>query len=142
MLRMKKMNPAGCEREQDIARAVRSGLWNAELREHAAGCEACAETMAVAAFLQSGEDPAATVPEAGLMWWRLELRARREKRARALRPLVIAERAAGVLFGSACVAVFVWLSTVSPSLSLTAGIAGGVLAVSAGSALLLASSRK
>lgn len=142
MFRMKEMNPAWCDREQDVARAVRSGLWNPELREHAAVCEACAEAMAVAAFLQSGEDPAAGVPEPGLMWWRLELRARREKRARALRPLVIAEGVAAVLFGSACVAVLVWLSSVSPSLGLAAGVAGGVLAVSAGSALLLAASRK
>jgi hypothetical protein len=140
MFRMKTVNPAACEREREVARAVRSGLWSAELREHAAGCEACGEAMAVAAFLQSGEDP--VVPEAGLMWWRLELRARREKHARAMRPLVVAEGVAAALVGLSCVAGLVWLSTVWPALGLTAGIAGGVLAVSAGSALLLAASRK
>lgn len=142
MFRMNTMSAGSCEREQDVARAVRSGLWSPGLRDHAAHCEACGEAMAVAAFLQGGEGAGEAVLEAGLVWWRLELRARREKRARALRPLIIAERAAAVMFGAACVAVLVWLSSLAPSLALTTGIAGGVLALSAGSAVVVASRRK
>lgn len=139
---MRDMKPVGCDREVEIARAVRSGRWSGDLRLHAAGCEACGEAMAVAAFLQSGGEPALNVPEPGLMWWKLELRARREKARRAMRPLAIAERMAAVLTGGACAGAAVWAYSASPSLGLAAGIAATILAVSAGSALLLASSRK
>jgi len=137
---MGSMKPAGCDHERAVVRAVRSGLWSGELRQHAAQCEACGEAMAVAAFLQSGETPA--VPEAGLMWWKLELRARREKAARAMRPLVIAERAAACLLGAALMGGIVWLGSLSSTLGLAAGAATAILGVSAGSAILLASSRK
>lgn len=139
---MGMMKPSGCERETEIARAVRSGHWTEDLRQHAAGCEACGEAMAVAAFLQGGAVQALEVPEPGLMWFKLELRARREKTRRAMRPLVIAERLVALLTGGACIGAALWTHSVSPTLGLAAGIAAAVLALSAGSALLLASSRK
>lgn len=137
---MKKVNPTGCDYEPGVVRAVRTGIWSDELREHAGHCYACGEAMAVAGFLLSEEVPA--VPEAGLMWWKLELRARRERAARAMRPLMIAERAAACLLGGALLGGILWLGSFSSALGLVAAAAAGVLGVSAGSAILLASSRK
>lgn len=137
---MGSMKPTGCEHESAVVRAVRSGHWSEALREHAAGCDACGEAMAVAAFLHESAAPA--VPEPGLMWWKLELRARREKAARAMRPIVIAERAAACLMGAALLGGIVWLGSLSSTLGFAAGAAAAILGVSAGSAILLASSRK
>lgn len=88
------MNDAPCPREPDVLRAVEHGEWTADLRSHADGCEACREVRAVAGLLREAVDAEAAtpLPEAGDVWWRAEWRARREARARALRPLDAIER--------------------------------------------------
>ena len=39
------MKQMGCEHENRVLRAMRSGKWSAELRQHAAGCADCSEAM-------------------------------------------------------------------------------------------------
>jgi hypothetical protein len=133
---MARIRPAVCEQEGAVVRAVRTGLWPGALREHAAVCEACAEAMAIAAFLQAPAAPAA--PEPGLMWWKLELRARREKALRAMRPLALAEHSAACLLGGALLGGIVWLGSIPSVLGLAAAAAAAVLGLFAGSAILLA----
>lgn len=132
-----------CEHEQEVARAVRTGFWSPELREHAERCEACTESMLVASWLMETEQQAeVTVPEAGLVWWKAERRMRRERVERALRPVLIAERVSAAAVLAALTVSAVWLAAATPSL--TSALAGGVavLAISAGSALYVAHLRK
>ena len=47
------MKQMGCEHENRVLWAMRSGNWTAELRQHAAGCTDCSEAMRVAEALQA-----------------------------------------------------------------------------------------
>jgi len=102
-----------------------------ELATHAAGCAVCAEALLVASFLTGQEDDA-DVPAAGLVYWRAELKARREQAERAMRPMRAMEIAAMVML---C-AVAVGFGAVSGSIALpligaaflgTVGIAGWIV---------------
>jgi hypothetical protein len=72
------------------------------------------------------------------MWWKLELRARREKALRAMRPLALAEHSAACLLGGALLGGIVWLGSIPSVLGLAAAAAAAVLGLFAGSAILLA----
>ena len=85
-----------CTREHAVAAAARMGGLPEELAAHAAGCAVCAEALLVASFL-SGEEERVEVPAAGLVYWRAELKARREQAERAMRPMRAMEMAAMVL---------------------------------------------
>jgi hypothetical protein len=85
-----------CVRENEIVEAVVSGRWpdacGADLRNHVSACHICKEVAVVAGALQEEHDTAlaeARVPSAGLVWWRAELRARREGAKAAERPLTL-----------------------------------------------------
>lgn len=98
-----------CVREAEVVEAVISGRWPAacdpELRSHAMDCHICKDIVLVSSALQGERDSAvlnATLPAAGLVWWRAELRARREAARAAERPMKLvhslaAASAAGVV---------------------------------------------
>ncbi len=95
------MTPMVCEKEQQVLGAVRSGRWddesNSPLRLHAASCPACADVALVAQFLHQDIDRAGTqarLPEAGLVWWKAQLLARRAAAERATQPIALVERVA------------------------------------------------
>ena len=97
-----------CTREYEIVEAITSGRWpeacDADLRNHAMTCPVCKDVVLVTAALHGERDSAvagAGVPSAGLVWWRAELRARREAVRVAERPMkwvhsLAAASAAGV----------------------------------------------
>lgn len=83
-----------CEREQDVLDAVSSGRWPArcdeELRVHVDACVLCSDLAKVAAAVIGDRDAAgsqARIPSAGIVWWRVQLRAREEAARAAGRPL-------------------------------------------------------
>jgi len=85
-----------CVRENEIVEAVTSGRWpdacGSDLRNHVRACHICKEVAFVAGALLEEHDIAlveARVPSAGLVWWRAELRARREAAKAAERPLTL-----------------------------------------------------
>jgi len=92
-----------CAREQELAEAVRSGRWplgcEPELRAHVEGCRRCGEmAMLTAAFQQAraqavgaADLPRPGLPNAGLLWWRAQLRRRNAAMARVNRPLAGAQ---------------------------------------------------
>src|SRR6185312_3337073 len=92
-----------CAREQELAEAVRSGRWplgcEPELRAHVEGCRRCGEmAMLTAAFQQARAQAVgaadltrAGLPNAGLLWWRAQLRRRNAAMARVNRPLAGAQ---------------------------------------------------
>ncbi len=91
------MKAENCPREVEVLEATRSGDWPEELRSHLAECSVCADVSSVAEVLlqaeaQLGSPP--PLPSAGFVWWKAQLRARREAVQRAAEPIAIVERLA------------------------------------------------
>lgn len=86
-----------CSHEAEALEATRSGNWSEDLRRHAARCPACAEVILVAtALFQEEAQPAGkpSLPSAGFVWWKAQLRVRRQAAERAAEPIAIVERLA------------------------------------------------
>lgn len=123
------MSAVECTREIEIVEAVTNGRWPAgtteELQLHAASCPVCTDVVRVALALTQDRSAAmekVQVPSAGLVWWRSEMRARRDAVNKATRPLRIVEWvtavcvivAAGALlrwFGPSILAELFWQPT-------------------------------
>ncbi len=134
---------AMCDREQELLTALRTGAWTPDLRAHFAACESCAETAITSEFLRQAAAAAdSTVPPAGLVWWKAQLRARREAARAAARPVLIAERAVAVVALLGAVWAMAWLSPGSTPAALAGIIALAVITTAAAGALLIAWSRK
>jgi len=122
-----------CPQEKELAAALAAGRWpqacDAGLREHVAGCASCGELVLVmGALLQARSETvaAARLETPGALWWRAELRRRRNALERVRQPLAMAEKLglAGVLLAAAFLAVwqrshlagwFNWLAGLSQS---------------------------
>ena len=83
-----------CPHEQDVLDAVATGRWpdrvDADLRDHARGCPVCGDAAELAPLFFADRDAAwqsAEVPSASSVWWRAQMRARREAAERAERPI-------------------------------------------------------
>ena len=87
-----------CKKEQEVLEAARTGRLESELgqplRAHMAGCQSCTDMVLVARFLQEANegDSELKVPSTYLVWWKAQLRARREAAQQALEPVRIAEK--------------------------------------------------
>jgi hypothetical protein len=103
-----------CEQEPRVLEAATSGQWEPALRQHLEACPACAEVALVASFMNEAEaDPAeARLPDAELVWWKAQLKARRSAAERATQPIALVEKAACAGGGLALIAVlaFLWPS--------------------------------
>jgi hypothetical protein len=106
-----------CHRESEVVEAVSSGRWPdrcPELQAHAQQCAVCTEVAAVAFALQENHTAALSqvrVPSAGLVWWRAELRSRREAVRAAERPLTVVHAFSGAAAIGVLVAVLIQLSS-------------------------------
>jgi len=108
-----------CVRESEVFQMIDAGRaieqWNPDLRTHLATCEACRSVAEIAAALRETYDTGAShasIPTAGSVWWRAELRSRREVVRAAERPLNFAHAvAAAAMLGVATallVRMFPW----------------------------------
>jgi len=95
---------AECPREQEVIDALTSTQWpdqcGQELRAHVAVCEGCRDLVAIVApvgeaWLEARAD--AHVPASGMVWWRAQMRARREAARTAARPITVVQAIAGVV---------------------------------------------
>lgn len=86
------MERQACPLESKIVAALQLGALPAELAKHTLGCPECADTLLVASCL--GNPGEVEVPAAGLVYWKAEIRLRREQAERAMAPMRIMERAA------------------------------------------------
>ena len=82
------MSERSCELEAAVLAAARTAEWTDDLRRHLEGCPDCTDALMVERFLASESVAAATgtrLPTADQVWWRADLRRRRElaQRARA-----------------------------------------------------------
>ena len=82
-----------CNREQEVLDALASGRLE-ELREHLTSCSDCADLALAAGVFQTEELEEAHLPSASFLWWKSKLRARRESEAKAIQPVLIAEKIA------------------------------------------------
>jgi hypothetical protein len=108
------MSKRFCEQEITVLNAATSGSWDAALRRHLDECPACAEVALVAGFMQEAEADSAEarLPDAEFIWWKAQIRARREATARATQPIAVVEKLACTGGGLVLVAVlaFLWPS--------------------------------
>ncbi len=79
-----------CPQEPGIAIAVANGSLTEDLVHHLAGCPVCSEAHSIARKMRQFANELAEEagPPAASMWWRLQLRMRRERARRAEKPLV------------------------------------------------------
>ena len=96
-----------CPREQEALTLIRAGRWpdgcDDELRAHVSVCVPCNESVQIASMLTADYRAAvrtAPVPTSGLVWWRVQRRARQEA-ARTVARVVTTVQAASVVIGLA-----------------------------------------
>ena len=141
------MKPAECEFESEALAAAIQSRWpgrvDAALRAHVASCAICSDVVAVAGAIDEAREAmcaGAPVPDSGRVWWRAQLRARREAAEAAGRPITAAQAIAFAcavgLLGACFGAVSTWFhSALGWVASSVAGIDAGAFLLSA-SALL------
>jgi hypothetical protein len=111
---------ADCPREQEVIDAVASGRWphrcDPELTEHVAACDGCHDLARIFGVLGASWEDArqdAHVPAAGTVWWRAQVRARRDAQRAAARPITVAQVTGAilgiVLAAAALVRIYPWL---------------------------------
>ncbi len=102
------MRKPECPREDELLEALQTSRWaqaDESLRDHVAGCAACTDMLAVVAPLLDEHHALmqqATVPSSAIVWWRAQMRSRREAAEQAGRPIsfvqgVVLACAAGLL---------------------------------------------
>jgi hypothetical protein len=103
------MNAQRCSREDELLDALGRSYIGTELDTHVASCAACTELRTVAGALLDDRSTAiaeAHVPAAGTMWWRMQLRHRREVQTVARRSLLIGQAITLVIAAALIVSLF------------------------------------
>lgn len=141
------MSRTPCGREHELLDAIAAGRVSEELRNHAASCGECSESLLVGSFLRHGAAEEMStlppLPDAGYLWWRARLEQRAAASERATRVITLAQRAAILSAGLLTIPVVRWAwphlragfeavnpAALAPSLPAEAGRPGLVIAVS------------
>ena len=113
-----------CTREQDVLDALSAGRWPArcerELQEHVAGCSLCLDLAEAVGALAEAQDETwqlIQVPPASTIWWRAQLRARREAARTVSTPITVVQSAAGITILLAFVAALYMAGPSLPALT-------------------------
>jgi hypothetical protein len=92
------MNSMDCELESEVLAAVLQNRWpeqvDAHLRAHVAACAICADVVVIAGAIDNAREEMrapAVLPDSGRVWWRAQMRARREAAQAAGRPITAAQ---------------------------------------------------
>lgn len=99
------MRTLECSFEADVLTAVLQSRWpervDAELRDHVKHCEICADVALVAGAIDGAREESmaysaepGTLPDAGRVWWKAQMRARREALDAVGRPITAVHVAA------------------------------------------------
>jgi hypothetical protein len=120
---------AECRHEGDLVAAVTSGRWPAAvdqaMRDHVAACEVCAEVLQVSEAMAAIEQETLAdtrLPSAGQVWWRSQLRARRDAAATAARPVLVAQAVGGAAAVGLIAAVVSWQWTTISTAAMGLGL--------------------
>lgn len=88
------MRKPTCTRESELLEALEGSRWpqasDASLVEHVGGCASCTDLLAVVAPLLDDQRlliQEAVVPSSAIVWWRAQMRSRREAAQMAARPI-------------------------------------------------------
>jgi hypothetical protein len=112
-----------CPHEQEVIDALTTMQWPGrcapELQAHVAACEGCRDLVATLvplgdAWLDSRAE--AHVPASGMVWWRAQMRARREAASTAARPITVVQAIAGL---TALALIVATLASLSPWVAAT-----------------------
>ncbi len=90
------MSATLCPFEDRILRAMRLGRVDEDVRDHAIGCPECAELLEVAGLFGADRREGisgARPPAVGAVWFRMQLRARRESARRSSRAVSLIQAA-------------------------------------------------
>lgn len=105
-----------CAREPEILEALAASRWpdacGSELGAHVAHCSSCADLVEVVLALVDEHHVttrSAPVPSSGIVWWRAQMRARREAERVANRPITVVQGLA--LTAAAVLAVVLAVTT-------------------------------
>ncbi len=95
------MNSPSCEKEQRVLECLLGGSWpgpaGESLPEHTVTCPVCSDLVLAVEHLREESRRAVTaaaLPEAGLVWWKAQLRLKRDAADRATQPIAMVERLA------------------------------------------------
>ena len=119
------MRRTACTREAEVLEALQSRRWpdaaDPALRAHVEGCAACGELVTVAAALLDEHHALvqeAQVPSSAIVWWRAQMRSRREAAERAAQPISVVQGIALACFaGLLATALGVFVPTFRRALS-------------------------
>jgi hypothetical protein len=99
------MRSQGCGREDELLDALHSARWPAacdpQLRAHVDGCADCTSLLAVAGSLLDERHALvqqAQVPSSAIVWWRAQMRSKREAAEKAARPISFVQGVAVACF--------------------------------------------
>jgi hypothetical protein len=98
-----------CRREDELLDALGRGYVGAELHAHVATCDACTELQSVAGALLDERVLAtaeATLPSAGTIWWRMQMRHRQETQSMARRSLLVGQAVTLAVALTLAIAIF------------------------------------
>ena len=92
------MRSADCAREDELLEALQSSRWpetaDPTLRTHVHGCASCTDLLAVAAPLLHEHHALvreAQVPSSAIVWWRAQMRSKREAADTAAQPISVVQ---------------------------------------------------
>lgn len=152
------MNADGCDRASELLADIASGQWPdaapAGLRAHVERCASCADLALAAGMLLSdriASEPAVVLPPSGAVWFRMQMRAKRDAatvaartvgRAQALVMLAtVTGLATAFAFSSLPGMAGAWLAATLPDPDLFRATAGAlpaaVIGLAVGAALLV-----
>jgi hypothetical protein len=118
-----------CEREPDVVRALGGGELSGNLLQHAEACVVCSEVCAITRQLLLVESSMEErLESAAGVWWRLNLRMRRQKIDRSRLPLVWMGR---IFAATVLLAAFFALWQVSRNTDLSYPLVVGLLTLAA-----------
>jgi hypothetical protein len=106
------MTPPTCDHERAVLRAVATGAWSDQLRQHLGGCPACSDAALVASVLarEAEElDPGPPLPDPSVIWLRARLEQRRHTARRATRIIDVFQVVAATAGVAATAALAPWL---------------------------------
>src|SRR5262245_23997678 len=103
------MNETDCLHEREVAEAMTAGRWpngcDPIVVAHADSCASCSEIVTIGGCIYDAAEQDrmdARVPPAGLVWWRAQLRARRELADAADRRITLVQVVAAAVAGGFC----------------------------------------
>jgi hypothetical protein len=95
------MSDLYCDREFQVATAIRSGNHDPEIMEHARACPICSEVLLVTNILGTemplANHESASIPEVGLVWRKAQAKMREDATVRAMWPIQLARICAVVV---------------------------------------------